>query len=167
MMRRLLPLLLLASCAGLPNGDEANLTGSLGVLTAAPTESDALEYALPQGVRTQGRVILSVLDGSAADRLGLEPGGIILSLDSVDLFSEDDLNDVLTVNVPGSTVSIAFHPPSDRDVIETEVMLDIGAPRAPDAITWQFASLGQMERAVELATTKKRRILVGLSGAET
>jgi S1-C subfamily serine protease len=166
-MRLLWLFWMLAGCSNLSPTGEVPRAGSLGVTTSTPTEEVALQLALPLGVRPQGRVVERVAPKSAAQRMGIEAGGVILSLDDVALFSADDLNDVLAIRGPGATVTITYQRPGERDRVETQVTLGTGPPKAAGGIEWQFASLGQMGRAKALAGVERRLILVGLSGADT
>lgn len=112
---------MLAGCSTLSPTSEVPRAGSLGVTTSAPTEEIALQLALPMGVRPQGRVIERVTPKSAAQRMGIEVGSVILFLDDVALFSADDLNDVLAIRGPDATVAITFQRPGERDRVETRV----------------------------------------------
>ena len=163
----LLVCLILSGCSALRAGSDGPRAGSLGASTSAPSEDLALALDLPTGVRPQGRVIDELQPGGPAHKAGLSQGSVILDLDGVDLFSADDLNDVLKVHGPGAAVPITFQRPGERDRVETRITLGTGAAMDPTAMTWQFVSLGQLERAAEAARAADRSILVGLSGADT
>ncbi len=167
----LLSFLALAACAGAPPAPAVSVSGaaSLGAKTSVPSSEKVREMGLLFQIRQQGREVDAVEAGGAAARLGLVQGDVILELDGVALFSQDDLDDILGVHRPGDKIPIAFQAAGERDVIETEVVLgaDDEAPAAEPAVTWQFASLAQLGRAQERAKAEGKGILVGLSGAET
>ena len=162
----------LASCAGVP---AAPAISTLGVETSVPSEKKVREMGLPDReeeghFRQQGREIDAVAAGGAAERLGLAEGAVILELDGVELFSQDDVDDILSVHRPGDEIAIVFQMNGDRDVIETTVVLgsdDAPASAEEPNLTWHCASMAQLGEAQERARAEGKGILVGLSGAET
>jgi membrane-associated protease RseP (regulator of RpoE activity) len=144
---------------------------SLGVKTHAPSAALAKEMALPFSVRVQGQEIRGVLPGSAAERAGLRVGDMILQIGENTLFSADDLEDVLRVSRPGDEVDLRFKRAGTT--AEERAALVLGKPpldgeAAPaKGFEWDFAGLAQLPRALESAAAGNKRVLVGLSGAET
>ena len=156
------------ACASTSAGDSAEIEhATLGVTTEAPSEELARELGLEHRVRYRGRVVDSVVPGSAAAQAGLAPGDVLLALDAVELFSQDDIDDVLRVQRPGQTVTLTFQRAHARD--ERSARATLGGERGPPraGIAWRHASLANLPRALEEARAQERLVLVGLSGAET
>jgi len=143
---------------------------TLGIRTAAPDEDQANELGLTFDVRWQGQVIeeLLVPDGPAG-AAGLRPGDALVGLDDNDVYSQDDIRDFLMVSRPGQEVTARIRR-HGADAEET-VRLALGA--APSdrvghpGLTWHYASLGQLDDALAQARAENKKVLVGLSGAET
>ena len=141
----------------------------LGLVTALPSAEIAEEMGLTFNVRWQGRVVEEVAGGSPADDAGLQPGDVLIQIDDNVLYSQDDLNDFLAVSSPGQEVGLVFKRKGSRKPQRADVRLagepspETDAPR----MRWQYASLGQLPQAMEAARTQKKKVLVGLSGAET
>ncbi len=163
----------LASCAGTPAAPAVSVSGvaTLGVETSVPSQKKVREMGLPEmKVRQQGREVDKVEAGGAAEHLGLAKGDVILELDGVALYSQDDVDDILSVHRPGDEIAIVFQPNGDRGVIETTVVLgadDTLTSAEMPGLTWHCASLAQLGEAQERARAEGKGILVGLSGAET
>ena len=140
---------------------------TLGVTTDAPSEELASDMALEHRVRFRGRVVDSVAPGSAAAQAGLAAGDVLLALDAVELFSQDDIDDVLRVHRPGETLALTFQRAGSRE--QRTARATLGAERGPrnTGIAWRHASLANLPRALDEARAEKRLVLVGLSGAET
>ncbi len=157
---------------GTVNDSLANARGaSLGVETSAPSSAVAQEMALPFSVRVQGQEIRAVESGSPAARAGLRVGDVLLQIGENTLFSQDDLQDLLGVSKAGDSVEVRFRRAGTRAEERTTVAL--GKSRVGEqsvkskGLDWEFASLAQLPRALEKAQASRRRLLVGLSGAET
>ncbi len=168
--RHVLPLaLVLAACVGTSETVTVDTSAlvTFGAQTAVPSDEVAERLDLPFNVRQQGRELTSVTGESTLARLGLKAGDVLLELDGVPLYSQDDVADVLRVHRPGDEVAIAFHPAGDPDVVETTIVLGDDAGPHAEGIEWQFASLANLERALERAADENKGVLVGLSGAET
>ena len=120
-------------------------------------------------VRWEGRLIDEVEPGGAAADAGLREGDVLLAMDDVTLFSADDIADLLRVSNPGRSVKVRLKRSGTTEISEAVVVL--GSESVPSgsahAIDWQFASLAQLPRALEVARAQKKKVLVGLSGAET
>lgn len=140
---------------------------ALGVTTAIPSEGLAGEMGLEFQVRQQGRLVKSVDGGSAAYEAGIRSGDVLLQLGDVTLYSQDDIDDFLSVHEPGSQVHATLVRSGTKAREELQIELDAGAARKPDTIRWQYASLAQLPAAREQARAEKKKVLVGLSGAET
>lgn len=140
----------------------------LGVETRAPTGDEAKKYALPMAVRRQGQVVTKTEPKGPAAAAGLAPGSVILKLDANTIFSRDDIADFLRTSRPGRKVvlEIARGRTSKRE----KVTLELGGRKVAPASTssfWQYAGLPQLKTVLAMAKKDKKRILVGLSGAET
>jgi serine protease Do len=161
--------LLLVGCASgrTSQGHAPSNRATLGLETSAPTEELAAALGLAMMERPQGRVVDVVRAGSAAERAGLRAGDVLLALDAVELYSQDDLDDCLRVRAPGATVALRVKRPPSGDELAVSAELGSEPGDAPRGIRWQFASLVELEPALERARAEHKRVLVGLSGAET
>ena len=165
--------LALGSCSTTPadtaphEGSAAIRKATLGLSTSVPSRELAETLELDNKVRVHGRVIDRV-EGPVVDA-GLRKGDVLLKLGDVDLYSADDISDFLSVSSPGARIPVTFKREGSTTVREAIVWLGEGEPAAKDGseIRWQFASLGQMPQALEVARAQKKKIMVGLSGAET
>ena len=151
-----------------PIGSEKLMRATLGIATSAPSEDTARDLGLQNKVRVQGRLIEEVEPGGPADRAGLRVGDVLFRLAANDLYSADDVADFLAVSSPGDVVSVDFKR-SDAEARATTVTLggESAAAEPGPRMRWQFAGLGQLPRALETARAEKKKVLVGLSGAET
>jgi len=177
-MRRLLPTLLapfLTACSAARIPQEAAFAAplggaSLGVETETPSAEVAEAMALETRVRVEGRRVRSAEPGGAAARAGIAPGDVLLRIGGNALFSQDDLDDFLAIAAsPGEQVEVVLKRPGRAEPRTVPVTLGRRPERKGlrDGIAWQYASLEQLPAALEEARSKKKRILAGLSGAET
>lgn len=154
-----------------PQSDSIGTTSiaSLGLRTSVPSQELGEEMGLTFNVRWEGRIIDEVTPGGAAEKAGVKSGDVLLAIDGITLFSQDDISDFLAVSSPGQEVSVELKRVGKGDAEELRVTL--GAESAPLArepeLGWQFASLAQLPKALELARAEKKKVMVGLSGAET
>ena len=143
----------------------------LGITTRALTDEEVEKYGLAFRVRAQGQVITALDEGGPAEEAGIIEGDVVIAFNENDIYSQDDIADYLRTSKPGREVAIRIHSP-ESDARET-VALTLGerersAEEAKNRrFSWQFASLGQFPTALEMARSEKKKILVGLSGAET
>lgn len=142
-------------------------SAALGVSTSVPTEALAREMGLEFQVRLQGRLVDSVSEESAAEAAGIRSGDVLLQLDEMALYSQDDIDDFVSVHQPGDRVRATVVRGATHQREELPVELGAGPARSKDGIDWQYASLAQLPAALELARAEKKKVLVGLSGAET
>lgn len=142
---------------------------SLGIETRAPSKEEAAAFALHDiAGRWEGRFVSSVAaDGSAA-KAGLREGDMLVAIDDDPLYSQDDLDDVLRVAREGSEASL--HVKRAATHAEEALAATLGpAPKgaAPAGIAWEFAGPGQIDDALAAAKAAGKRVLVGVTGAET
>ena len=140
---------------------------ALGVKTDVPPEGLAREMDLDFQVRQQGRLVTSVLEEGAAHEAGIRSGDVLLQLGEVTLYSQDDIDDFVSVHEPGDEVSTTVVRGQSGEREDLLIELGTGAARSKEAIEWQYASLAQLPAALEQARAEKKKVLVGLSGAET
>jgi len=137
----------------------------LGIVTEAPSPEQAEELGLPFKVRQQCRVVTSATGPAAS--AGVRAGDVLFAIGDVDLYSQDDLDDVLRVSRPGDEVVLALKRKGEPEVEKLEVVLGAGAAQASGGIAWRYASLANLPRALEEGRKTGKNVLVGLSGAET
>lgn len=144
-------------------------SATLGVRTGSPSEETAAATGLTKKVRVLGRLVTGVEPESAAAKAGLEVDDILLRLGSNDLYSADDIADFLSVSEPGDQVSLVYKRPGSSE--EHEATAILGEVEQPATLSprfvWQYSSLGQLPQALEEARAKKKKVFIGLSGAET
>jgi len=169
-------LTLAASCAAPEEGVASAPPGppqvaTLGVATGSPSGALAKECGLEFEVRWVGRVIDALDAGGPAERAGLRVGDVIVSADGVRLFSQDDLDDLLRVSEPGQSISLQVLRSDDSEPEPVSIEVTLGsrvvAAAAHEPLRWQYASLAQLPLTLGAAREKHKRVLVGLSGAET
>jgi len=142
---------------------------SLGVSTRAPTKDEAEKLGLKFEVRVRGQIVAELIDGGAASKSGVVGGDVIVKLGKVDVFSQDDVADVLRLSSPGQKIETTVLRASTK---KEEVLLialsreEVAAPESA-RLEWQFASLASLQAALAKAKEEKKLVLVGLSGAET
>ncbi len=165
-------LLASAACRSVPDSAQASGSASgrawLGAVTRTPSSSEAEAMELPFEVRLQGQAIASVVPGGPASLAGLKSGDVVLRMDENALYSQDDVRDFLCASQPGEKVELTVR----RAGTSAEEALAVELTSSPDdhaatSIDWEFASLAQLSRATAKARAEKRRLLIGLSGAET
>jgi predicted metalloprotease with PDZ domain len=137
----------------------------LGIETSAPSEELAQELDLPFHVRQQCRVVTSATGPASA--AGVREGDVLFAIGDVDLYSQDDLDDVLRVSRPGDEVILALRRRGEPDVRKVAVVLGAGEAKPSTGIAWRYASFASLPRALEEARSTGKNVLVGLSGAET
>lgn len=141
----------------------------LGAGMRIPSAAEAEAMELPTDVRLQGRAIDSVLPNSPAALAGLKVGDVLMSLDENALYSDDDFIDFLNASDPGDEVKLTIRRAGNA---EDELLL-VELSGSPDqhasdpSIDWEFASLAQLTEGQAKAKNEGRRLLIGLSGAET
>jgi predicted metalloprotease with PDZ domain len=164
----LLAFLLACGCAA-AGGDAASNPRSraavLGLETGAPSPELAEELDLPFEVRQQCRVVTRA--GEPAAGAGVRAGDVLFAIGDVDLYSQDDLDDVLRASRPGERVVLALARRGEPGVRKVEVVLGAGEARAPEGVAWRYASLASLPRALAESRAGGKNVLVGLSGAET
>ena len=141
---------------------------TLGASTAVPSDEAASALELSNKVRVLGRVVTKVVPESPADQAGLKVDDVLLRLGSNDLYSADDIADFLSVSKPGDKVALVFKRPGSAEERETTVTFgEVEQAATGPRLVWQYSGLGQLPQALEEARAKKKKVLVGLSGAET
>ncbi len=76
---------------------------SVGVLMS-DVSTDVQRYGIPAGAE-----ILAILDGSCADKAGLEVGDIITAVDDTTISSSSELSDVVQTYKAGDTVTLTIY----------------------------------------------------------
>lgn len=167
MLLSFVPLLAIVATAcaedGVPRG------ASLGVETRAPSKEEAAAFALHDiKGRWEGRLVASVAADGPAAKAGLREGDVLLAIDDDPLYSQDDLDDVMRVSREGTEVHLRVKRAETH--AEEALAATLGpapAGAAPAGISWEFAGAGQLDDALAAAKAAGRRVLVGVTGAET
>jgi len=168
--RSLPALLALAACqvpAPAPLEAATERSATLGITTGVPPAELARRLGLEFDVRQQGRLVQSLVADGPAARAGIEVEDVLLELDGVTLYSQDDVADILSVHAPDEVLSASVVRNATSEREEIELTLGTGAARSAHELRWQYASLAQLPAALERARAEKKKVLVGLSGAET
>ncbi|MEE9127263.1 MAG: PDZ domain-containing protein [Planctomycetota bacterium] len=148
---------------------EPHRVATLGIETRAPSKEESIKYFLKLEVRYQGQVVTRLARRSAAARAGIRKGDIILKIEKVEIFSEDDIRDIVMVRKPGQKIVMDLIRGKTKKKTSVEVKLGgkkIRAPKEP-RLEWDYAGLGYLKDALAKANTEQKHVLVGLSGAET
>jgi len=143
--------------------------GKFGAVTRPPTEEEIATCGLGLLLagRVNGRIISSVEKGSAADYAGVAVGDAVLALDENLLYSADDLEDFLRAARSKQKVILTRKRPGAMGEEKIELVLGYAPDPTEPRIDWRFAGPAQLDAARAQARKEGKRILVGLSGAET
>lgn len=162
-MRASVPILLvLTALAGAERG------ASLGVETREPTAREGKDFALKAiAGRWRGRMVTSVEERGPAAAAGLREGDILVRVGEHDLYSQDDLDDLLRVMSEGDEVELLVRRAGSHEEVTLEARLGPRPEGDAKGLAWEFAGLAQIDEALARAKAEGKRVLVGLSGAET
>lgn len=159
---------LAAACASTqPTASSRGAT--LGIRSSQPSKELAEELELGFNVRLEGRLVHEITEGGPADLAGVRIGDVLISVDGAVLYSQDDLDDLLRVAEPGQRVALQLVRAGRSARVTVDASLGTASQTATEngALHWQHASLVQLPVALGEAREKHKRVLVGLSGAET
>src|SRR6185436_11198536 len=105
-------------------------------------------------------------DGPASEA-GIVAGDALLALDANRIYSNDDIQDFVRAAKPGQRVKVLVRRAESKKEETVEVTLgSVPAPKEAH-IEWTFAGPAQLDAALALAKKEGKKVLVGLSGAET
>jgi len=142
---------------------------TLGLETRAPSKEERVRYALKLNVRFQGQLIDRLTKNGVGAKANLQRGDIILAIDKVEIFSSDDIRDLLMVRKPGQEVTLLLTRGKSKK--KETLRLKLGEQKIPKRkeprLTWHYAGLPYLKDALAQAKREGKRVLVGLSGAET
>ncbi|MHC4514043.1 MAG: PDZ domain-containing protein [Planctomycetota bacterium] len=142
---------------------------SLGVETRAPSKEECIKYALKLEVRYQGQLVTGLAKDGVAAKAGIEKGDIILKLGKVEIFSSDDIRDLVMVRRPGQLIEVRLTRGKTKK--QETLSVRLGAKKIParkvPRLDWQYAGLPYLQDVLRRAKKQRKRVLVGLSGAET
>jgi serine protease Do len=96
-----------------------------------------LKAAMPRGV-TEGAIVNSVVEGSPAEKAGLEEGDIVTRFNDKSIGGTDDLTAAVRDAGAGATVPIEYYRDGRllRDRVTLSKISDSAEPRAPRAFRW-------------------------------
>lgn len=100
----------------LMNGEEDKSGGVIGIEGYAITEQQSVSYNMPIGI-----YISKIVDGSGADKAGLEIGNIIVGIDDKEVTKFTDVTDYLYNKKKGDKVKLKINYISGRQYKEKEV----------------------------------------------
>lgn len=100
----------------LMNGEADTTGGVIGIEGYMITETQSQAYNMPTGI-----YISKIVDGSGADKAGLEIGNIIVDIDNNDITKFSDLTDYLYTKKKGEKVVLKIKYISGRQYKEKEV----------------------------------------------
>ena len=141
----------------------------LGIETRQPTPEESKRIGLETRVRVIGQLVSKLVADGPAAKAGVRKGDVLLELDDMEIYSQDDIADFMAVSKPGQIVKLLLRRAENKK--QESVKLQLGSkkvevPSAP-RMRWQYASLAQLDKAFAAAKKQGRRLLIGLSGAET
>ena len=142
---------------------------TLDATTRAPTREEVKQLGLKFEVRARGQIVSELAKDGAGAKAGITAGDVIVRLGNVEVFSQDDIADVLLVSAPGKKLvaSILRAKTGKEETVEFVLgAKEVKAPKAPP-LAWNYASLANLNSALAKAKKDKKLVLVGLSGAET
>jgi predicted metalloprotease with PDZ domain len=142
---------------------------TFGAKVRTPSSEEVKQYGLTRLKHSPNGLFVTAIDtGGAADKAGLKKGDVLLALDENKMYSQDDLDDFLRVSHPGSEVQALVKRADSLKEEKVTVTLQ-AAEKATDGskFTWQYASLGQLDKAIAAAKKDGKPVFIGLSGADT
>ena len=98
---------------------EAIERGYLGVSIGPVTDDFAAALGLP---RNRGEVVQSVVDGEAAQKAGIEPGDVVISVNGKDVTPDQTLSFLVANVKPGTTIPVTLI----RDGKQRTIKLKVG-----------------------------------------
>lgn len=142
---------------------------SLGVVLRKPTSEEITSFSLAGSKRhPEGHLITKVFGKSAAEKAGIRVGDMLISLNKNRIYSTDDLEDFMKVSQPGIKIDVLIkRAKTQKEVTLTTTLGSSEQDSQTSGLTWQFAGMGQLDRALSVATQSGKPVLVGLSGANT
>lgn len=142
---------------------------TLGASTRAPTKEEVKKLGLKFEVRARGQIVSELIKDGAATKAGLAAGDVIVRLGNVEVFSQDDIADVLRVSAPGQKLKAAVLRAKTGKEETIEIALGTKEIKEPKVapLPWVYASLANLDAALAKAKKDKKLVLVGFSGAET
>ncbi len=100
------------------DADEAGYMGIVGILI---TESDAEKYNMPEGIYLQ-----QIVDGSAAQKAGLQVGDILEKFDGLSIASYAELQETLKYYHAGETVDVTIYRQENGQYVEKTISITLG-----------------------------------------
>ncbi len=144
----------------------ARVEATLGLQSREPSRDEAKAYGLPFKVRVQGQIVTEVEKDGPAAKAGIAPGDAILDLDKNRIYSGDHVADFLRTAKPGAEAKVRIRRAKTHKEEVIAVVLGSRKVKA-GGIEWEFASLEQLDAALARAKKLGRRVLMGITGAET
>jgi S1-C subfamily serine protease len=143
--------------------------GNLQLTLRSPDQEEIRRFALKMDYRPRGRVVVEVEADGAAARAGIAANDVIERLNHNELYSEDDVADFMRLTRPGQEVDAQVRTAKDGGRRTVKIVLGQRRQEVPErpALQWQYAGMGQLEAALGAARRDGKRVVVGLSGAET
>ena len=152
-----------------PKKQKYDKVAVLGVATRAPTKQESIKYALDFQVRYNGQLVESVAKGSNAAKAGIRKGDIIIQIDKVKIFSQDDIRDIVMVRKPEQEITVILKRRKSKK--QKTLRWKLGgkkiSKRKTPRLEWDYAGLPYLKAALAQAKKEQKRVLIGLSGAET
>lgn len=141
----------------------------LGAASRSPSKEESKALGLGNAIagRVNGQIVTEVEKGGPAEKAGLKPGDALLAFGDNLVYSRDDVDDFLRAAAPGSEVKVrAMRAESKK---EETLTVTLGAEKGASftGITWEYAGPGQLDEALAAAKKDGKKVLVGISGAET
>lgn len=141
----------------------------LGAASRSPSKDETKALGLGNAIagRVNGQVVTEVEKGGPAESAGLKAGDALLALGDNLVYSRDDVDDFLRAAAPGAEVKVRVMRAESKKEETLTVTLGSEKGGAFTGIRWDFAGPGQLDEALAAAKKDGKKVLVGISGAET
>lgn len=142
---------------------------SLGLSTRGPTAKETRDLGLKFEVRARGQIVVGVENGGPGANASVGVGDVLMALDDVELYSADDIADILRTHAPGEYLSLIIlrADTNKEEALEIKLGSSVEARHLGHRQSWDYASLAHLPAALAEAKARDKKVLIGLSGAET
>lgn len=123
---------------------DVNESGFLGINCNNVDKEVSEMYGIPEGV-----YVLSVTEGSAADKAGIQKGDIITNFDGVSISSREELKSTLLYYAPGETVEVTIQRSNNGAYEEQKVNVTLDQNTVDESETQEQSGNGRNQEESE------------------